>query len=845
MKNTFIVISMILLLILTLNAQNKNLLYDMDALSGWVTFQDGDKSQCELSTVPGKEDQALAMEFDLGTGGWAGFRKEIRRNLVGFKRLQFYYKYEGQPNTLEIKIVDGDGSIFVSKMNIQELNDWDFMEIALSQFEYGWGGQDEKLDLNNISKFEFAILKRIGGKGHLIIDQVSYSKQSKQDFQKNIITKAGTAVIDEFERINPLAMYVPLKNDDSELSLTTSRQYVFKENYAMELEYELNTTKAYPSSVSAHWSGKEPLDWNAVEEMKIWVRGDGSGNYFRINIIDGSGELWSYEDQKVLLSKKWQLITIPLDQLSIPVWAEKNNGVFEKEKIKGYEISIAGRTPELSTGKIYVDHFYLTGKDLISLVVTPKEVLTPITLLRPQDNFDIRGYVSAEYKSMPSEGSYLASLGRVMFEAKLMNMGLYTELTIAYKKYSEIVAIDDEGELLEHKPTLESTHTRFYINHFLPYLDYITIGNLWLDFSDYTFSPYHTKKNEWGYKGVYAEGDITRFSYQLFILTHQWESYSWGMRTSRSLLDIFFRGILVEYVGRAKIKSDGKIEDGIIKKDKTGDLKTKLIDKDRVFTIECDKHLFKFLRLRALYGEDYKVKYAEADYSDPFDPIYNYDIYPIEKSSGHLIKGEIEIKDMPLKDANIYGNFRDVDNDYKPKYRRKPEEFDELISNQTGGNIRLSQGFKQYLVMTEFDYFKRKNNLDKYRKWFMWGFGRFGLYGFDLFYQQEFRWQDDSFERWLEENLVNKDEKMTAHVVKITYHFSSKANVITETRMEDLLNRDTNVEYSSGKLYLKIEYFISGNSKIYSEYQFLRIGDPNWRSITDDNYFKVVAEINF
>lgn len=844
---TFIIIVLIFLLNSILYGQDFILLDDMDKDEGWTTEAHDKGSSSSLSLLPGKKGKAMALKFDLGNGDWAFMGKEINKDLIGLTKVRFYYKYDGSPNVLECKLFDQDGSLFGIKLpqKIDKTQDWKIMEINFSEFSYWWGG-DNQLNLKNITRIEFALSRESGGKGTLAIDEVQYQttiKASSPSLSLGVIR--GTVVIDEFERLNPLSMYIPLKNDDSDLKLTSTREYVVEENYSMELEYELNTTKPYPSFVSAHWSGEELLDWRQVDTIKIWVKGDGSANYFRINIIDGSDEIWSYQDSKVLLYKNWTLVSIPLEKLRIASWSLKNNGIFDKEKIKGYEISIAGRNPETSAGKIYVDHFYAAGKDLIPALVIPKEVMIPITLIRPQGNFDIRGFALVEYKNVPAYGNIFGSYGQLFFSARLKNFGFNTELKIAYREFGESAAITEEGYLWEKKPDIESTSTRLYVNDLLPYLNHITIGNVWIDFSDYTFSPFHTISGEWGYKGIYGEGNVGRFSVQSFYLPHRFNSSTWGIRTDQTFMQIFTKAVFVQYVGRGKVLSDGVIVDGVIDKSKTGDLKTELIEEDNVFNVELDKIFFNTLRLRGLYGENRRIKYAEADISDPFNPYFNYRIFPPEKKWGHLIKGEIEIMDMFLKDLKIYFNIRDVDNNYKPKYRRKPQEFDELTSNQIGYKARVSQGYRSWVGAVEYDYIKRKTDTSKYRKWFMWGIDRYNWNGFDFFFHQEFKILDDAFERWLDSDIILKKEEVITYIFRVTYRFSSRANIIDEVRLENILHPETGNRYYTSKLFFKIEYFIYGNNKIFLEYQFLRTGDPTWRSITDDNYFKVVMEVNF
>lgn len=828
----------------TLDTGEYTLLDNMNSVKGWTASYDDKGASCSLKSIKGKKKKAVGMKFNMGSGGWVYISKPVTKKILSMRKIKYFYKYKGKPNILEIKLQDKDGSFFGHKKEVNETSSWKDVEINLSDFSYWWGG-DEQLDLKNLKSIDFALSKGSGGSGLLSIDEIQYQKKSQQITSDSSGVSRPMVVIDEFERLNPLSMYVPLKNDDSELKLATTRQYVREDNYSMELEYLLKTTKPSPSSVGAHWSADEPLDWRNIEELRIWVKGDGSANDFRVNIIDGSGETWTFQDSKVLLQKDWYQVKIPINQFRLAPWSKRNNKILDREEIQAYEISIAGREPVESSGKIYVDHFYAIGKDLVPALVTPQEVLAPITLMRPQGHFDIRGFALVEYKRLPASGSQFGSFARLFFEAKMKNFGLFTELTIGYKDFADAAAVNQDGNLVERRPVIESTSTKLYVNDLLPYINHITIGNLWVDFSDYTFSPFHTRSGEWGYKGFYGEGRVGQFSVHTFFLPHKYSSYTAGLRTDRIIFDTFMKFIYVDYHSRGKVLTDGTVIEGEIDKSKSGDLKTERLEDDNVFNIEMDKKLFKYFRLRGLYGENNRTKYAQGDMSDEFEPRFNYKLDKPQVKIGQIMKGELEILDFLFKEFRIYSNLRDIDNYYKPKYRRKPEEFDENISNQIGYNGRISQGYRGWLASVEYDYFKRKTDPTKYRQWFMWGIDRFNWHGFDIFFHQEFKRQDDTFERWLSDDLINKNEKITAYIIRVTYRFSAKANIIDEVRFEDILHPETGDEYFTSKLFFKIEYFMSGNNKVFLEYQFLRTGDPNWRSNTDDNFLKIVMEVNF
>lgn len=822
-------------------SQNYKTIDTMDLPSSWNKGEDDKGSKVNLATTDGKFSSALSLDFDLGNGTWVQIWKDMKIDLTGVEKIRFYYKYKGPANNLEVKFLDADGSNFGLKIELRQSDQWTMKEIDINQFTYWWGG-NSSLDLNNITSIYFAVSKVAGGKGEVLIDQVEY-------FGENIIGDEvalveGMVIIDEFERIDPLTMYIPMKEDESSLVLSPTRQYVKEGNYSMEMEYELSTTRAIPSTVRANWKGKLALNWKGVETVNIWVKGDGSGNYFYINLIDSSGETWSYEDKSVLLYTDWKLISIPIEKFKIPSWGKKKDGKFDG-KIISYEMGIRGRVPENSNGKIYVDHFYVVGKDLISAQVTPEEVRKPVTLLRPQGNLDIRGLAVAEYKHLPNLGHDLILYTRLFFEAKVNKFGAYTELTTTAQEFGEAAAINQDGNLEERKPGIEVTSIRLYANDILPSIKYISLGNVWIDYSMYTFSPFHTRTGEWGYKGLVVETKVDKLSPQGFLLKHKHDSFSYGAKIDSSYGDIFIRGIAVEYSSRAKVQKDGDIINGVIDKSKTGDVVTERIEDDLVYTLEAEKKLFKVLTLRGLFGQNKRVKYAIADYSDPFNPIFNYKLETQEKKTGNMIKGEIEVNNVPMEESKLYMSLQDADNNYKPKYRREPDEFDELESNLFGYKTRLSQGYRGWGLSLEYQHFNRKDNKSKYRTWAMWGLDRYNWNNFDFSFHQEYKWQDDAYDQFIIPDKVNKNEKTIANIFRINYRFSSEVNVVDELRFEDIIQRDTGNRFSGGKLYFKIEYYLFGSNKLLLESQFAKLGDSNWRSNTDDNFFKLVMELQF
>jgi hypothetical protein len=78
--------------------------------SNWNDYvQDSVGSSLSLQAIPGT-DHALAINFDLKAGGWTGIYKKL--SLPPFKSIKVQYKGTGAPNTIELKLIDKNETVF-------------------------------------------------------------------------------------------------------------------------------------------------------------------------------------------------------------------------------------------------------------------------------------------------------------------------------------------------------------------------------------------------------------------------------------------------------------------------------------------------------------------------------------------------------------------------------------------------------------------------------------------------------------------------------------------------------------------------------------------------------------
>lgn len=147
-------------------------------LEGWEVYKD---NSVDIALLPakGKTGDAVEMDYDLASGAWFGAKKEFKGDFTGFKGLRFVFRGEGNPNSVEVKIEDKDGSNFGKILPIKSnIKNWTTINLPFSALEH-WSGSDNKLDLSGV-KLHFAVSVKDkndkGGKGKFIAGNIEFIK---------------------------------------------------------------------------------------------------------------------------------------------------------------------------------------------------------------------------------------------------------------------------------------------------------------------------------------------------------------------------------------------------------------------------------------------------------------------------------------------------------------------------------------------------------------------------------------------------------------------------------------------------------------------------------------------
>lgn len=152
-------------------------IHDMDlnpVYSAWDNVCDSGSSS-KLSLVNGYDNKAIEIDYNLDTGTWVTLEKYFYLNLYQHKGLKFYYQGDGDPNNLEVKLEDDDGTIYARKyFNCTDTdNQWKEMGFGFDELYFLTKGTDEDLNLKKIKKLYFAVSQYDDKvQGTLAIDEV-------------------------------------------------------------------------------------------------------------------------------------------------------------------------------------------------------------------------------------------------------------------------------------------------------------------------------------------------------------------------------------------------------------------------------------------------------------------------------------------------------------------------------------------------------------------------------------------------------------------------------------------------------------------------------------------------
>jgi F5/8 type C domain-containing protein len=122
------------------------------------------------------DNGALRMDFDFhGNGGWAAARRPVNIDLPENYRFVFRLRGEMQPNTLELKFIDGENVWWTRHVAWEFPREWMDVVADKRHIEFAWGPSATH-ELKHISAIEVTVTAATGGKGSLWLDRIAFEE---------------------------------------------------------------------------------------------------------------------------------------------------------------------------------------------------------------------------------------------------------------------------------------------------------------------------------------------------------------------------------------------------------------------------------------------------------------------------------------------------------------------------------------------------------------------------------------------------------------------------------------------------------------------------------------------
>lgn len=128
------------------------------------------------------EQTSLEIDYDLGMGGWVLVTVPLNQDISCMRELGFSVSFSlqgtGEPNSLEAKLEDADGTTFGWRRPRGSVTaDLEFIELSFDLFEFWWDSDDKDKDMDwqQVMNIQFAVSRQegdAGGAGRVVIRDV-------------------------------------------------------------------------------------------------------------------------------------------------------------------------------------------------------------------------------------------------------------------------------------------------------------------------------------------------------------------------------------------------------------------------------------------------------------------------------------------------------------------------------------------------------------------------------------------------------------------------------------------------------------------------------------------------
>jgi len=583
------------------------------------------------------------------------------------------------------------------------------------------------------------------------------------------------------------------------------------------------------------------IDLSEYKYLIFYARGDETKGYTRRFQIELKTPNQSSKYIVDGITSKWKRFVIPLSAFErIDNWKNIteltivfNENVTEKK------------------GTLYFDNFYfstdLSEEPEISSV-SEEIYSTKEKETEPQQQVFLLGNIGVNYRYTPERKNEIFGSAGAVVEGKLGKISGRIKSVVESQEFGQSVyqkTIDQYPytEFCSVSPSISIPTLQLNIEQISPLFNKITLGNIWIGYSPYIISPF------WGWKGISVSGRKGNFEHSTFVIKRYYDSFSFGNRSLLYLGNQRLQFIFLHDYETAKLPSSTQTNGEL---NTSEDWKIKPISSEYSYLVNIlSRFLNSQINLDLTYGYYNDKQFAVADYSDPTNPIYNYEVSSPAVNSD-LYELKLFFDGLPFRGTKLVYSYRDIGRDFKPKYRQEPIVFEDVIADQKGHKIQVEQWYRGFNINLFYDDIVRKSNEKFYRKTINFGIGYLGPKGLELRLNREMR-----TEEYKNEVLkIDRNEKVNSTKIYCQYNFLYPVTPGVRFPLtfkltfqeDDIYHPVTDKSFITHSLQVDFDYKLMTDFGFLISYKTTRFGDPSWEPKGppyNDNYLSIFFNMNF
>lgn len=164
------------------DARSTRLLDGFDDPTSWSVVA-SDQVDGAIRVVEGAEGSALCLDYDFnGVSGHVGIRRALPMRYPGNYRFDLLLRGDAPANDLQFKLVDasGDNVWWVNQASAEPPARWTPRQYKARHIDKAWGPGADPV-LRESASLELVVYNRVGGKGSVCFDELSFSELAPAD----------------------------------------------------------------------------------------------------------------------------------------------------------------------------------------------------------------------------------------------------------------------------------------------------------------------------------------------------------------------------------------------------------------------------------------------------------------------------------------------------------------------------------------------------------------------------------------------------------------------------------------------------------------------------------------